>query len=683
MDRTERLLDLVALLLDAVEPVPFAELRRAFPDDYGGGRESAERKLERDKAELITLGVPIEYVEPDGDHELGGYRVDRRQFFLPDPKLAPEEAAALYAAGAAALSTREFPFAQDLEHALRKISLAGTQPEAALAQAAARRLLIVRPGDPERAGKLRVLAEAVARKKRVHLGYRSPPGVGGTRQAAERTERDVDPWGLAFRGGAWRVVGYCHLRKAQRTFVVDRIEELRVNEQRPNSPDFEVEASFDAGAAAGKKPWQWAGAPPEEVTLRFAPGSEVLAERVFDAPVGETASLQVTYLDGLLPQVLSLGDRVRIESPPRARGAAVRALRELRARLLQPVAPPADPVAKGGPEALPPAQPDEPALAKAERLRRLLLIVPAVRKKPGILLSELAHGLGLDTADLRRDIDLLAMVGRPPFSPDDLIDISIDERDRVHVALDQSLSRPPQLTAFEALALAAAAGEVASAEPAVTSALAKLTDKLPASARQLYAALARRVHAASPPARGTEGMLARLRTAAEERRELVLEYDKEGRGAAEERTVHPQALIEHRGQWYVIGRDPQKQGERTFRVDRILSLRETSGTFAAEPVDPERFRRSELFFPTGAERAFVLRFSPDAAAWALWRYGSRARPIEGGRADVTVASAGNAYAISLALSLGGAAEIVWPPDARIALQEEVEKMLQTYGGTPA
>src|SRR3954468_21411425 len=101
MDKTERLLDLVALLLDAREPVSFAELREVFPDEYGGARLSAERKLERDKAELLQLGVPIEYVEPKRDErDLGGYRIDRKAFFLPDPKLLPEESAALYAAGA-------------------------------------------------------------------------------------------------------------------------------------------------------------------------------------------------------------------------------------------------------------------------------------------------------------------------------------------------------------------------------------------------------------------------------------------------------------------------------------------------------------------------------------------------------------------------------------------------------
>ena len=129
MDRTERLLDLVALLLDAREPVSFAELRELFPEEYGGPRASAERKLERDKAELLQLGVPLEYVEPRKleDRELGGYRIDRKAFYLPDPKLLPEEAAALYAAGAAALSGHDIPFAQDLMFALRKISLARWQ----------------------------------------------------------------------------------------------------------------------------------------------------------------------------------------------------------------------------------------------------------------------------------------------------------------------------------------------------------------------------------------------------------------------------------------------------------------------------------------------------------------------------------------------------------------------------
>src|SRR5512132_3375801 len=121
MDRTERLLDLVALLLDAHEPISWAQLREAFPEDYGSGSgEAAERKFERDKAELLELGIPIRYVQGD-DEQDDGYVVDRESYYLPEVGLTPEELAVLFAAGSAALASGAFPGRQDLAHALRKI----------------------------------------------------------------------------------------------------------------------------------------------------------------------------------------------------------------------------------------------------------------------------------------------------------------------------------------------------------------------------------------------------------------------------------------------------------------------------------------------------------------------------------------------------------------------------------
>lgn len=673
MEKAERLLDLVALLLDAREPVSFAELRDLFPEDYGGNREAAERKLERDKAELLELGVPLEYVDPDrlDERDLGGYRIDRKSYFLPDPRLLPEESAALYAAGAAALAARDFPFAQDLQHALRKISLAGDT--SAVGGAAARRLLVVRPGDPQRAGKLRDLGEAVARRKRIHIAYQSPQGLDG--RAGARTEREVDPWGLAFRGGAWRLVGFCHLRHAQRVFVVDRIESLSINPQKPQTADFETPADFDAGAEAGRssRPWQWGHHAPQEVALRFAKGSEAIGARLFDAPEGR---LTVTNLDGLVPQILSLGDRVWIDSPAAAREKVRSALQRIARSLEAPVEPPPEPIALPASEARPAPAPDAQE-GRRERLRRLLLIVPAARRRPGVRLPDLARELGLDAEELREDIDLLGLVGRPPFSPDDLIDISVDERDRVFVALDQSFSRPPQLTAVEALALAAAAQEAAPADPAVTSAIAKLRENLTPRARDLYARLAGRVAVETPAPRGSGAVLAGLRAAAQRHQEVSLEYDKDGRGAAGERIFHPQGVIDHGGVWYAIGHDAGRGAERTFRVDRILSVRETGRVFPDPgPLDPARFQRERLFFPSGREEAVILRFSAAAASWALQRYGARARPLADGRVDVSIESAGPGYAVQLALSLAGEAEIAAPAHAREALRDEVARALR-------
>src|SRR3954469_13848024 len=109
MERTERLLDLVALLLDSKEPVPWAELRDSFPEDYGQGSDDAtERKFERDKAELLELGIPISYVQGDEDRK-DGYVIARDAYYLPDPGFSKEEVAVLYAAGSAALASGGFP----------------------------------------------------------------------------------------------------------------------------------------------------------------------------------------------------------------------------------------------------------------------------------------------------------------------------------------------------------------------------------------------------------------------------------------------------------------------------------------------------------------------------------------------------------------------------------------------
>jgi proteasome accessory factor B len=701
VDRTERLLHLVALLLGASEPVPFSEIREAFPDDYGGGREAAERKLERDKAELLQIGVPVEFVEAGEDRELGGYRIDRGAFFLRDPKLTPEELAALYAAGSAALAigpdglprSADFPFAQDLELALRKIAVAGgsgRRAQGAGGAAAARGLLVVRPGDPARAGKLKVLSDAVARRKRVRIAYRN---AAVFERDAQRTERWVRPYGLAFRGGAWRLVGHCELRDAPRTFVVDRIEQLEVNTAHPNSADFEIPTGFDAGAAAGQQPWQWAqGSEAMDVSLRFAPGSELLAERAFEVqpqPLpegGARARVRVSFLDGLVRHVLSFGDRVWIEGPAEARDRARAALDALAAlHAGEPhaaqagAAEAADLPDKGRRDSNP------PPLARRsprERLRRLLLVVPAARRRPNVTIDELAHELGLDPAELRSDIDLLSMVGVPPFSPDDLIDISVDDAGRVTVALDQSFSQPPQLTGLEALALAAAAQESAQGEPAVASALTKLTDQLQPAAQKLYAALARRVVASAPPPKGTEAILASLRAATDKRLEVVLEYDKEGRGAAEERPLRPLALLDHGGRYYVVGHDLVRDAERTFRLDRIRGVRETTRLFADPgPLDLTRFQRPELFFPSGAETPARLRFSPGAAPWALSRYADRATPLLDGGAEVVVDSAGSAWATSLALSFAGGIEVVGPAPARAATRDEIEKARARYAGS--
>ena len=69
--------------------------------------------------------------------------------------------------------------------------------------------------------------------QRVHVQYRSAQN--------DTTQRDFDPYGLAYRGHQWYVVGYCHLRQGLRSLRLDRVLGVEPRAQR-----FVAPASFDA-----------------------------------------------------------------------------------------------------------------------------------------------------------------------------------------------------------------------------------------------------------------------------------------------------------------------------------------------------------------------------------------------------------------------------------------------------
>ena len=226
MDRTERLLDLVALLLDAHEPVSWAELKESFPEDYGSGSDEAtERKFERDKAELLELGIPLTYVQGDEDRK-DGYLLDRSAYYLPEPRIHPrgDGGAVRRRLGRAGLRARSPAGTTSSTRCGRSAS----SPEASSPRPAfgwswarsARRAAL-----PEH---LETLWTAASARKWVELVYASP-------KSPQPSTRKVDPYGLVLRRGVWSLVGYCHLRQGLRTFHVHRIRALKMNGSKPRT----------------------------------------------------------------------------------------------------------------------------------------------------------------------------------------------------------------------------------------------------------------------------------------------------------------------------------------------------------------------------------------------------------------------------------------------------------------
>ena len=145
----------------------------------------------------------------------------------------------------------------------------------------------------------------------------------------EKTERDLDPYGLFQNDGAWYVSGFCHLRADIRTFHVSRIESLAVNPAAPRTADFTPRKDFSLAELATREPWEYREHAPVRCRVRLEPPvpAEVVASFGPRASVREDGGAALVEVDatnreGLLRHVLALGDRAEILAPRALRDQA-------------------------------------------------------------------------------------------------------------------------------------------------------------------------------------------------------------------------------------------------------------------------------------------------------------------------------------------------------------------------
>lgn len=282
-DRSKRLLDVVMILLRARTPMTYREIRESFPAYQTLNIEAGLRAFERDKADLLDLGVPIRYVTPDEDDSLedGGYVIDVKRFKMPEVRLTPDEISALVLAASVAHAMPGGAYPKIVDLALKKLAfdlpeLPDTPTEFPRPSSSASTVLVHFPDkvvQPE-LGEIYATLEAATRlHKLVTLTYQ-------TATTGMTSRRNVDPYAMVYREGAWLVVGWCHLRREIRSFRVDRIREA-VMAPKPKSPDFERPVDFDVKAYATRSPWTFASEPPEEVQLALTAAAAEVANEDF------------------------------------------------------------------------------------------------------------------------------------------------------------------------------------------------------------------------------------------------------------------------------------------------------------------------------------------------------------------------------------------------------------------
>jgi len=305
-------------------------------------------------------------------------------------------------------------------------------------------------------------------------------------------------------------------------------------------------------------------------------------------------------------------------------------------------------------------------VTSAERLRRLLALVPYVVSRKVVSLSEAAAAFGMTERELIDDLNLAWCVelrAPEPYCP---IDLSY-EGGEITVSQAESIGRPLRLAADEASALLVALRMLAEI-PADGDAVGRLIAKIEGAAGASAAASSQVL--VQVDSQNVRGLAAKVSAALGAGRRLHLRYYVPGRDEATERDVDPMRLLVVEGRTYLEAWCRRAEGVRLFRLDRVLDLEvldvpaEVPAEAAAEQKDVDA---GQLFRPSDSDERVELELAADARWVAEYWPCESVAELGEGRLRAVLRTPDTRWVRRLVLRLGEDARVVAPE----ALAEEV------------
>jgi proteasome accessory factor C len=316
------------------------------------------------------------------------------------------------------------------------------------------------------------------------------------------------------------------------------------------------------------------------------------------------------------------------------------------------------------------------AATSAERLQRLLALVPYVVSRKAVGLADTAAAFGLSERELVDDLNMLWCVELRDPDPYCPIDLSY-EGGEIVVSQAESIERPLRLAVDEASALLVALRMLAEV-PGLQdrSALSRVIAKLEAAAGEA-AGLSAQVAVQVDRPDGDSGA-ARVRDALNRRRRVHLRYYVPGRDEATERDVDPMRLLVVEGRAYLEGWCRRADGVRLFRLDRILGIDvldvPASVPDGARPVDVDQ----GLFQPSPGDVQVVLEVSA-AGRWVAEYYPCESvEELDDGWLRVRLRTPDTQWVRRLALRLGEDGRVTVPGELRARVREDAAAALARY-----
>ena len=320
----------------------------------------------------------------------------------------------------------------------------------------------------------------------------------------------------------------------------------------------------------------------------------------------------------------------------------------------------------------------QPGDTAPDQVARLLALVPYLLARGEVRLDDAAAHFGTDADQIERDLRLLFMTGLSPGLPGDLIEVDLDalEGDRV-IRVDNAdyLARPVRFSPAEATALVVALRTMVEAAPdeardVIERTLTKLEQAAGQDGEELL-----RLHVAPTPLE-TSAVVPVLESAMRNGRQVELTYHVPSRDEESRRVVDPRGLARVEDLLYLDAWCHTAQGDRAFRVDRILDATELDTPVADPGARPRDLTGG--WFSDAETTTVTLRLAPPAR-WVMEYYQVRAqRPGPDDTVDVDLEVASEQWVRSLLLRLAPHATLLAPAHHAAAISASARAALSHY-----
>jgi proteasome accessory factor C len=676
-DKLIRQLSLVAYLMAERRPVTARDAKNAVEGYSEMSDEAFARRFYADRAELLALGVGITSQRDEfTGEEL--YTLQREDYFLPPLHLDDAELAALQTC--LYLLEGQFAYSEPLRLALQNLALGRPNPTGAPADGAVTLNLAGGGYSPEIAQRLAKLETAISKQRTIVFPYFA------MNRGTEAT-RTVDPYSLYFQGGQWYVVGRDHDRDDMRVFRVSRIRgDLRFATRRER--DFKFPEGFDAAAYRDRAPWQLGEALGEAV-LEIAPSAAWLVDRLFgrhgsvEIRADRSARFSTTYasLELLATWVIGMDGQAVPVSPPELVDEVAGALDRGLATHDGDVPPIAAPIEILRDEAAdaPPARRSSPVAPERFAVLQAMLadLLESCGDEPRgeISASNLKERYGLTDDALVEQVNLLNLVN---FGGGCYAVYAEFDGDTIKVEKElygEEFRRPARLSPLEAKAILMALDLVG---PQVAAGAGTTLGEVRRKVEAAFGRFALRETPTPVAQREAEGILSAINDSIRNRRLVRIEYLGQSGSDMTERVVEPYLLRGVGSDWYLESYDRTKDGERTFRVDRIRAAEPLPDTFEARAgLEVQAEQRA----PRGRSGTASVWFAPEIAARETETLpASSSSPLIDGAALATISYGSERWLATEILKHRGSAVLISPEPLRAVVATRAAELRELATG---